>query len=268
MKKHYCIFVVLVLTINLMVAQNKVTFTVDMSKVKDAKNVGIRGSIEPLSWEKTLPMNGPNANGHYSVTINFKNDKKGKKLSYKYMNKDTIWDNNSFGTFGNRTCILLGVDQKLDVDTWNVLDKLDKDEFYNDVLADHFYGHVYLIHFAKKNNTSIKELAKERSEFWKGPDYDNWKPMPQDMLNWARVNTNKYEGANFKELENKPGLVKYSFTKAWKSFMGKEAKIKDVTVKDIEDFYKASIELFANDKGMTVDWDGNGDEVIVTIKTK
>ncbi len=268
MKKHYCFFVVLVLTSNLLFAQNKVTFTVDMSNVKDAENVGIRGSIEPLSWETMLPMKGPNANGEYTVIVNFKDDKKGEKLSYKYINQDSIWDNNSYGPFGNRTCTLLGVNQKLEVDIWNKIDKFDKDELYKDVLADHFYEQVYLIHFAKKNSKSMQDLAKERSEFWKDPGYDNWKPKPRDMLNWAKVNTSKYEGTNFKELENKPGLVKYSFTKAWISFMGKDGKIKDVTVNDVENFYIASTELFANDKGMTVEWGGSGDEVIVTIKTK
>jgi len=47
-------------------------------------SVGLRGAIRPLSWDKSIPMKDPNADGVYSVEIRFGDSAAGQILDYKF----------------------------------------------------------------------------------------------------------------------------------------------------------------------------------------
>ena len=61
----------------------RVTFQVDMSQVENVSLVGLRGNIEPLSWEKDFPLTDENGDGIYETTITF--NTKERLVQYKYL---------------------------------------------------------------------------------------------------------------------------------------------------------------------------------------
>jgi hypothetical protein len=52
-------------------SEKTVTFTVDVSAVKDVKTVKLHGSEKPLSWKKGLTMTPIKADSLYTATVTF-----------------------------------------------------------------------------------------------------------------------------------------------------------------------------------------------------
>ena len=268
MKKTGLLLLVVLFVSNMLISQNKITFTVDMSKVENAKEVGIRGDVEPLSWTKTTPMKGPDSKGCFTLTIDFGKVKAGTKLSYKYMHQDTLWGNNMYGPLGNRTCILSGTEQKLQTDIWNELEKFDKDLLYDAMLADLFYSNIFLIHVAKVNNKSMQDLAKENQKFWGGQQYYNWHPSPEEFMVWVKVNMSRYPLCKFEILENQPNHTKFRFNKFWNIYFGEQLSIKDVTQKDFMEYNRSLYELITKDKDLQLEWEETENHLTMSIKKK
>lgn len=63
----------------------QITFKLDMRKVVQVNNVGIRGSESPLSWNKMIALTDTDNNGIYEATIDFKTSKKNVK--FKFVNE-------------------------------------------------------------------------------------------------------------------------------------------------------------------------------------
>lgn len=51
--------------------EKTVTFTVDVSSVKNVKNVSLRGNEKPLSWQKDRAMTPIKQDSLYTVTVTF-----------------------------------------------------------------------------------------------------------------------------------------------------------------------------------------------------
>ncbi len=68
-----------------------VTFRVDMNAVDVATQVGIRGSLPPLSWEKTYPLTDEDGDGIYTGSIDFEN-RKASKVEFKFVYGDLTWE--------------------------------------------------------------------------------------------------------------------------------------------------------------------------------
>ena len=105
-------------------AQSIVTFRVDMSgmKIEPGALIGIRGSMAPLYWDRSLPMEDADGDGIYTVKVIFNDGKAGDRIMYKYMAGDT-WDLDRFAMMGNRVVTLCDCPQELPVDNWDTMDK-------------------------------------------------------------------------------------------------------------------------------------------------
>lgn len=80
------LFIILFTTISLNAQNHEVTFKVDMGDETSIKNIGIRGSLSPLSWDKSLTLTDTDNDGIYEATINFKTSKRNVK--FKFVNDD------------------------------------------------------------------------------------------------------------------------------------------------------------------------------------
>ncbi|MEK7728479.1 MAG: S41 family peptidase [candidate division KSB1 bacterium] len=87
--------------------KHTVTFQVDLSGVRkdlpQKPNVGIRGSLPPLSWEKNLPLSDEEQDGVYTGTVTFAANRADSVLEYKYVYGDVVWE---LARSGNRRITL------------------------------------------------------------------------------------------------------------------------------------------------------------------
>jgi hypothetical protein len=95
-----------------------VTFKVDMSgelkNVEEPGSIGIRGSVPPLSWNKTYPMTDKNNDGIYEATITFQSRKNIPALEYKFFHDTAGWE-----SIANRVVTLRMPVTKLPLQKWN-----------------------------------------------------------------------------------------------------------------------------------------------------
>ncbi len=78
---QYLLSLLLTLTALLSFSQTTVTFQVDDLPEDDLNHVGIRGSIPPLDWGKSIPLT--QTNDGYTVTVEF--EKSGQELEFKFV---------------------------------------------------------------------------------------------------------------------------------------------------------------------------------------
>lgn len=75
---------------------NTVTFSADMNavldRVRDKMQIGLRGSLPPLSWQASIPMEDKNRDGIYSATVSFPNAAENAILEYKFIYDDITWE--------------------------------------------------------------------------------------------------------------------------------------------------------------------------------
>lgn len=97
-----------------------VTFQVDLSGVRkdlpQKPNVGIRGSLPPLSWEKNLPMSDEDQDGIYTGTVAFAASRTDSVVEYKYVYGDVVWE---LAGSGNRRIILTQWQSGSAPEIWN-----------------------------------------------------------------------------------------------------------------------------------------------------
>lgn len=97
-----------------------VEFRVDVSALKNINNIGVRGDISPLSWEKTIMLKDENSDGIYEGTLRFPSEIKFLQYKYVYVDKTLTWEL----TAQNR---ILMLDKKhiQTNDVWNVQNTFD-----------------------------------------------------------------------------------------------------------------------------------------------
>jgi C-terminal processing protease CtpA/Prc len=101
-----------------------VTFRVDMKEVKNPTQVGIRGSLSPLSWKKTYPLTDEDGDGIFTGKINFE-DSEAAKVEFKFVHGDLIWE---LEGEGNRVLILNQLPEKVKTYTFDLPEVLSRAE--------------------------------------------------------------------------------------------------------------------------------------------
>ncbi len=110
-------------------AQENVTvkFRVNASQLKNAKNFGVRGSLSPLSWDKTYLLLDADKDGVFEGELTFPKNA-GALLEYKYVygDKNTVWELEG----QNRFLLLDSTQVQLD-DQWNIQNAFDLNRLPN-----------------------------------------------------------------------------------------------------------------------------------------
>ncbi|MFV8338490.1 hypothetical protein ACNQGL_04385 [Flavobacterium sp. LB3P21] len=76
-----------------------IVFTLDASKIKNSKKVGIRGNDKPLSWDYNTKMNEIKKDSLYEITVTF-------ETGYKFTEvKFVVNDNFEFKNEDNRRVV-------------------------------------------------------------------------------------------------------------------------------------------------------------------
>lgn len=110
-------------------AQENVTvqFRVNTAPLKNAKNFGVRGSLSPLSWDKTYLLQDADKDGVFEGELTFpKNADAPLEYKYVYGDKNTVWELEG----QNRFLLLDSTQVQLD-DRWNVQNAFDLNRLPN-----------------------------------------------------------------------------------------------------------------------------------------
>jgi len=251
-------------------AQCVVTFQADMSgaEIEDGTIVGIRGNMAPLSWLETLPIEDPDKDGIYSVSVEFTDGKTGDRVMYKYMSGET-WDVDRFGPGGNRVVTLCECELVMPVEKWDILDG-----FAYEILLEHannseFGTWVYIIGSAKKRGVSPEKATMEFIEFW-GGDY-SWIESPAQIMLEEQFNQQRYQQGYFKEIENTPERVVFKSRKVGAEFIRdrcEDGEWMGVSEEDITAIYKTWLETVTKEKGWSLDWKDAEENAIITIEVQ
>jgi hypothetical protein len=245
------------------------TFTVDMSAIElaDADTVGMRGSMAPLSWTETYVMDGPDENGYYSVTIPFKDKDYGKRLQYKYIVNDSIWDNDRYGMNGNRVATICCNEQLLPIDEWDVLHEFAFESFKESFSWEILSSWIYALAKAKERGLTMEETAQEIVDFW------NWESdpnvTPEDFMIMDELYQAKSSVGYFEMIENTPDKVVYIKTKDWEKLLymwDPSGEAYGVSASDMTDMYRKMMEIYAEQNGFFSIWEDLDDhKVRITI---
>ncbi|MEM1120065.1 MAG: S41 family peptidase [Bacteroidota bacterium] len=92
----------------------RVDMTSQLANVKDKSSVGVRGSLAPLSWEKTYLLSDEDQDGIYEGIIKFTDS--DQELAFKFFHDSDVWE---LTTEGNRTLDLSKDDLIVPLYTWN-----------------------------------------------------------------------------------------------------------------------------------------------------
>ena len=63
---------------------SQVTFKINMTGISNPDSLGIVGTLPPLSMDKPILMEGPDAEGFYSISLSFPDSVAGRQLRYSY----------------------------------------------------------------------------------------------------------------------------------------------------------------------------------------
>jgi hypothetical protein len=250
---------------------NYLTFKVDMSAVKltDADTVGIRGNVDPLSWTKTYVMDGPDANGIFSVTIPFKDTKYGARVQYKYVINDTVWDNDKYGRNGNRVATVCCHKQNLPVDKWDVLEDFADELLLESSAWDVLASWVYTLSKAKERGLSMDEAALEIVDFWGYP------PGPDAKLDEYVLYDEFYQAKTpfgyFEILESTPDRIEFIKNKDWEMMLylwDTSGVVYDVSAEEMTNMFRKMAEIYADLNGFSMDWQDLDDHQVKITLTR
>lgn len=242
-----------------------VTFQADFNDVivDDPSTIGIRGSIEPLSWTNTMMMEDKDGDGIYSIKIEFEDIVPGQEVLYKYVYGDVIWENDMFGAIGNRTLYLYEGKNKLPVDKWDHLDKYSLTNLLEDETIKNFWDWIYIIGSEKQNCLSPEEIGLKITAFWGSME---WMDSPQIILGWERISQLKHSDGYFEIIENTTEKVTFKAKKTWLKFFGDQDEIMNVTPDDMSRVFKTNIEAMAMAKAWKCEWKDEEEFYIVSIE--
>ena len=122
MKRIFILFLVFTNSLCVLAQENtNVRFSVNATSLKNVENIGIRGSVSPLSWEKTYFLQDSDKNGIFEAVLTFPN-KENEVLEYKYVygDKTPVWE-----LEGQNRILLLDESEIQLNDVWNVQGDID-----------------------------------------------------------------------------------------------------------------------------------------------
>ncbi|MGB5943628.1 MAG: CBM20 domain-containing protein, partial [Leeuwenhoekiella sp.] len=122
MKRIFILFLVLSNSLRVSAQENtNVKFSVNATSLENVKSLGIRGSVSPLSWNKTYYLKDADVNGVYEAEIVFSTDV-NEVVEYKYVHggKSPVWELD-----GQNRILLLDSNEIQLNDEWNVPGKID-----------------------------------------------------------------------------------------------------------------------------------------------
>ncbi|MEP7128947.1 MAG: nuclear transport factor 2 family protein, partial [Chitinophagales bacterium] len=140
----------------------------EMKNVKDISTIGIRGSVLPLSWEKTYAMSDKDHNHIYETTITFEINTTDLRLEYKFMHDNASWEetDNRLLTAGNSATVLK-------VAQWNdgpvktmdqhAKDSIEQRNLFNEIA---FMDSVLFEAYNTQNMENLKTFFDEDLEFY------------------------------------------------------------------------------------------------------
>lgn len=97
-----------------------VKFKVDASSLKGITNFGVRGSTNPLSWEKTILLKDDDKDGIYVGELSFPSNTEVLEYKYIYGDKTLVWE-----LEGQNRILLLDNKQLQTNDIWNLQNLFD-----------------------------------------------------------------------------------------------------------------------------------------------
>ena len=221
-------------------------------EVGEHDSVGIRGSVAPLSWTETYLMNGPDENGIYSVTIPFENLDYGTRLQYKYYYGDDQWENDDYGSRGNRVAAICCNNQILPVDKWDELDGYTLESMLESASWDIFMNWIYRIGTAKERGMTLDEIAQADVDFWMWPD--TLPEAPDHFLEFDKFYQARSPFGYFEVVENTPDRVEYIINKDWEimiNLWNEEGNVQGVTADEMTYFFNKLMEIYVKKAG----WD-------------
>jgi hypothetical protein len=248
-------------------AQIVMTFQVDLRDVniEPGTEIGLRGDMPPLTWDKSLLMEDPEKDSIYSVKVIFNEGKPGDRVMYKYMVGET-WDNDRYGPYGNRIATLSNCSQVLPVDKWDALESFALEFLLQDAVESEIYPWIYLISNAKTNGLSAEEVVIRYTGFWE--DGYDWLQDPHTLMVMAEFQQAKFMHGYFEVIENTPGRAVFKVKNNWAEFVeirGEKGRMMGVTGKDLTDVNKTWYSIVCKEKGWKFDWEEDGMFAVITI---
>jgi len=243
-----------------------VVFQADFNtaNIEDPGTVGIRGSVAPLSWFETMPMEDPDGDGIYTLEVEFENIKQGDELLYKYVHDSLVWEND-FGPISNRSVYLYDCDLTLDISIWNTLEKYAATSLLNEANIGSFWNWIYIIGNEKNKGLTAEKIGQQYAEFW-GPL--EWLDSPLILMDMEKTEQAKYTDGYFELIESTPNRLVYRAKKLWLYYFGEEGLIMNVSSEDMTTVFKTSSETLAKAKGWKINWEDEGGNFKVTIETE
>lgn len=246
-----------------------VTFQADFRgvTVADPSTIGIRGSKAPLDWDKTLPMQDPDRDGIYTLTVTFTGFEVGDPVEYKYFHSEAGWENDNLGQFGNRGLTLVDGSQKVPVERYDRLDRFSPMAVSRYTDHARFQNAIFVIALGKKRGLGMDAIAQEIYALWREGD-DEWPQTPRDWMSAARIDQQSSPDGRFEVLIDQPGQVKFKIAKAWDQYFDQNGKSQGVTKAEMYQLWKKLDELTAASKGWKLDWIEGADNIEITITVK
>ncbi len=243
--KNAVLIIIASFFIGIINSQNKITFQVDLTDEASVKDVGIRGGLNPLSWDKNAVMHDKDNNGIYTLTVEFPDSLTGQILEYKFL-KDDIWERQDAN---NRKIELTGKAQTLPLSQW----KIHSDDYlFNKMSRSYFGKFVFIFHSAKKQGKTPKETVLEMIEYY---DWSPWPSKLSDMLGIVKYGQEGHKEGYFEILEDKPNTIKFVMGRYWREWfnlygagfgMDDNGIIQGVSKDDLETYYRTWIDHFCN----------------------
>ncbi len=267
MKKVTPIALLIFLFVSHLQAQNTITFQVDLTDEESVNKVGVRGGLQPLSWNENLIMTDNDSNGIYTLTVTFPDSLTGKVLEYKFL-KDGIWERKDLN---NRKIELTGKEQILPTDKWKIH---SEDYLFNKMSRSYFGKFVFIFYSGKKQGKTPEEVVLELIEYY------NWSPWPdqlKDMFDIVQYGQEGHKGGYFEILEDKPNQIKFVMGRYWRVWfdlygdgfgMDNKGVIKGVSKDDLETYYRTWIDHFCNYNNWTYKIEDQSESRWVVTVTK
>lgn len=183
-------------------------FSIDASALKNVKNFGIRGSVSPLSWEKTYFLQDTDLDGVFEGEVIF-SKKTTEILEYKYVcgDKSLVWEME-----GQNRILVLNKDQIQLQDKWDIPNPFDVKnlpKFSSEQLTTDFM-------ILKKALLTIHPgLYRYRTKFEMDSIFDHFQAVfshplsyQEAFLNFTRMTSAIQCGHTFPSFYNQNGLIK------------------------------------------------------------
>jgi len=253
--------------VNFLNAQNTVTFKVDMTNavIDPDSIVGIRGSMAPLDWTKTLEMKGKN--GIYTVKVEFEEGKPGDRVFYKYVIGNQ-WENDIYGPNGNRVVTLYNCKNELPISKWDVRDKFPVEYLLDQANSEKFVTWVNIVGRGIERGLTPEEIGKDYMGFWSGRH--DWIEEPIWWAMFEEFEQARFEDGYYELIEESPEKVVYKFinrTFVYIESWGEDGEWMGVQGTDLINAWRGAERSMMDELGWTISYEDDGPVTKVTITT-